>query len=299
MAERTWSGRSHGGNLGTALACAVARVGGRDLAYLFAIFPALWFWWRDRATRAALNDYWRTLRPGTRTWWRLPRHLWNFACTLADRVLVARAPDALRLTQTGQENVAVARRHPQGCILLSAHLGSFELAARWLAGQDQDGQSRLNLVMLDVEDPRVQAHLARAMGDRPYGVIDLRDPTNAALAIAGALSRGETCCMLGDRTAGAAAGTVTVDFLGRPARFPVGPFVVAAASGALVVPTFCCRRGWATWHCEADAPWAITLGRRADRQRDLTAAVQRWANRLAEQVRRHPWDWNNYFLFWN
>ncbi len=152
--------------------------------------------------------------------------------------------------------------------------------------------------MLDGEDPRVQAQLARAMGDRPYGVIDLRDPVAAAWQIAAALQRGETCCMLGDRSAGDQAQTLRVPFLGASAAFPIGPFLAAAATGALIVPTFCLRSGWRTWTCRAYAPLRLPRVARRARPAQLETILRRWARLLEHQVARHPWQWNNYYDFW-
>lgn len=275
------------------------RGGGRDACYAALIVPALWFWLFEGKARRATMAYWHLQRPGW-SWLRrslmTALHFWFFARALADRMLLAVAPHSLRFQQINIDGLVTATRHPQGCILLSAHIGSFELASRILA-QRPDGP-RFNLVMLDAEDPRVQAELARVMGDRPYGVIDLKDPAGAALAIVAALGRGETCCMLGDRTAGDQAATVEVSVLGQGARLPIGPFIAAGVTGALVVPTFCCRTGWRTWTCEADAPWTIDLGSRAERRARLAQAVQRWADRLSAQARRHPGQWHNFYPFW-
>ena len=300
MAERAWRGTSHGGGLGTALVALAARLGGRDMCYFFVLPPALWFWLRDRAARRAIFDYWRRLHPDQgawRAWLRVPLHFWIFARGLADRMLIAVAPGSVRQKQQGLENISGIQRG-RGIILLSAHIGIFELSARWLATQLPADAPRLNLVMLDAEDPRVQAHIDRTMGARPYSVIDLRDPLTASLGIAAALGRGEICCMLGDRTAGSITGTRQVNFLARQARLPVGPFIAASASRALLVPCFCHRVGWSTWLCEADPAWEIDLGPRAGREERLQAVMQRWADRLESLVRRSPYNWNNYFDFW-
>ena len=283
-----------------AVAAALARWGGRDVCYVLLVPPSLWFWVRDGRARRANIAYWQRLRPGwsrgrcsLRSW----LHFWDFARTLIDRLFQGLDCTRIAFTQVNINGMEAAMRHPRGCILLSAHIGSFELSARWLA-QRPTGV-RINLVMFDAEDPGVQRQLAKSMGERPYGVIDLRDPLGAALEIAAALGRGETCCMLGDRTAGDPAATCAVDFLGGTAHLPTGPFIAAAITGALIVPTFCCRTGWATWTCEADAPWQIDLGPRSGRRDRLQAVVQRWADRLAVQVSRHPGQWNNYYAFWD
>lgn len=294
MPEPTWRGRSHGGGLGTALITWVIRLGGRDLCYVILLGPSLWLWLRDRPARRASLDYWRRLgarHPG----WASLRHFWTFARTLADRVIAVQHPAALRYDQSGMEHLAAGLAHPGGRILLSAHLGSFELAARWVG--ERTG-ARLHLVMFDSEDPAVQAQLHRAMGDRPYQVIDLNDAEGAGFAIASALGQGETCCMLGDRAAASQAGNIVVPFLGGQAAFPSGPFIAAAATGAVIVPTFCVRTGWATWRCEADQPFSVDLGPRPERQARLRDYVAAWAARLEARVRRHPYGWNNYYDFW-
>ena len=295
-----WNGRSHGGSIGMAVGAALARWGGRAVCYVLLALPSLWIWVRDGRARRANITYWRRMRPE----WSVGRcalrsllHFWGFARTLVDRVLQGVASTSLDFEQVNIVGMEEAMRHPRGCILLSAHLGSFELSARWLA--QRPTAARINLVMLDGEDPGVQRQLAKSMGARPYGVIDLRDPLGASLEIVAALGRGETCCMLGDRTAGDPSATCAVNFLGGTAHLPTGPFIAAAITGAVIVPTFCCRTGWATWTCEADAPWPIDLGPRAGRRDRLQAVVQRWADRLAVQVSRHPGQWNNYYAFWD
>lgn len=294
---RAWSGRSRGGKLGTALVALVARWGGRDLCYLFVLFPALWFAWRDAPSRRAILAYWRALQPRRPRCWiasRIPWHFWTFARGLADRFLDALSPGCIHYRNVGMEQLSRALADGRGAILLSAHLGSFALAARWLSQQVWN-LPRLQVVMLDAEDPQVRSQLQRSMGDQAFGIIDLADPTAAGLAIAAALGRGEICCMLGDRSAGAAAGMRRLPFLGRSMAFPTGPFIAAAASGAPIVVTFCIRSSWATWTCAADAPWRIDLGPRRQRQARLEAVMLRWSRRLELEVRRHPYAWNNYY----
>jgi predicted LPLAT superfamily acyltransferase len=298
VADPAWTGRSHGGRWGTAAAWWLIRLGGRDLCYVLVTVPALWFWLFNCRARRALVAYWQRQRPGLSGFsarlYAL-RHLWEFARTLADRVLITRSPRALTFTTAGLEHLVSGMSRGKGCILLSAHVGSFELAARLLI---RERAAMLNLVMLDGEDPRVQAQLRHAMGERPYRVIDLRDPGTAALEIAAALGRDETCCMLGDRVLPGSQAALTAPFLGAGMRFPTGPFLAAAATGATIIPTFCVRRSWATWHCVALAPFTVDLGRRGERQERLSQVITDWAELLEREVRASPWAWNNYFDVW-
>jgi predicted LPLAT superfamily acyltransferase len=296
--HRVWRGRSHGGGLGHALVHAFARYGGLRLCYLLLIPPTTWFFLTDTKARLATMRYWRRVRPRLGRWgtaFMTWRHFYSFARNLADRFLISAAPGSIAFTNRGGERMDAAMRHPNGCILLSAHVGNWELAGRWITTHPG---ARVNIVMLLDEDPRVQDELKRAMGDHPFAIIDLRDPFTASLAIAAALRRGETCCMLGDRTAGAAGNSLAAPFLGDLARFPTGPFIAAAATGALIVPTFSFKDGLDRYVLFADPPWTVSFTSRATRQRELGQAVARWAERLERVVRRHPLQWQNFYDFW-
>ncbi|MBA3708056.1 MAG: hypothetical protein H0W83_04435 [Planctomycetes bacterium] len=298
MNARRWRGRSHGGGLGHALVHAFARYGGLRLCYALLIPPTCWFFVRDAAARRATVRFWRRVRPDLGRWGHLVmtwRHFFSFARNLADRFLVGVDPGCLSWENRGQQRMEAAMRHPQGCILLSAHLGNWELAGRWLTRHEH---GTVNIVMLLDEDPEVREQLTSAMGDHPFGIIDLRDPFGASLEIAAALHRGETCCMLGDRTAGSDRNAVAVPFLGEPARFPTGPFIAAAVTGALIVPIFSVKSGIDTYFIEADEPFTLSFSSRATRQAELTAAVARWAKLLERVVRRHPLQWQNFYDFW-
>jgi predicted LPLAT superfamily acyltransferase len=295
---RAWSGRSHGGGFGHALVHGFARFGGVTLCYVLLLPPTLWFFLHDHAARRASIRYWLRLRPGLARYGATVmafRHFYAFARILADRFLSSVDARAIRFSNPGAERLDRAMAHPQGCILLSAHIGAWEMAGRWLRVH---GSRVIHIVMLKAEDPEVQRELDRAMGDHPFSIIDLRDPFGASLEIAAALRRGETCCMLADRTAGAHANTMMVPFLGGRAHFPTGPFIAAATTGAVLVPTFALKHGLNRYVLDADEPWRVHFTSRASRQGELRAAVERWATRLETVVRRHPLQWQNFYDFW-
>ena len=296
--DRPWSGRSQGGGFGHRLVYWFARLGGVHLCYFLLIPPTLWYFWRLADRRRVICRYWQRLRPGLGRWGCLfmaARHFWSFARILADRFLVGVSPGSIRWRSLGDQALLAGLAHREGCVLLSAHLGNWELSSRWL---EHYPVRALNVVMLMGEDPRIAAELARAMGAAPFAVIDVADPFGASLAIAAALRRGETCCMLGDRTAGTGDHTIAAPLLGGLARFPTGPFIAAAATGAVVMPTYCVKCGWRDYALFADEPWTVRFADRAGRQAELERAVARWARSLERMVRRYPMQWHNFYDFW-
>jgi len=297
-ANKGWSGRSHGGSFGHRLVHLVARLGGPTLCYLFIIPPTIVLFLRLHERRRICMRYWQRLRPGLGRWgqtFMAFRHFYSFARLLADRFLISAAPGALQHRSLGFETLKRGAAHPQGCVMISAHLGNWELSGRFL---DSYRLGTAHLVMLQAEDPAVADQVRAAIGTQGLGIIDLKDPFAASLEIAAALRRGEICAMLADRTVGSDDGTVRVPFCGGIARFPSGPFIAASVTGAVVVPTFCVKSGWTSYATFAPTVWPIALGNRRERQQQLAAVVARWARCLEAMVRRYPLQWHNFYDFW-
>jgi predicted LPLAT superfamily acyltransferase len=295
--QRSWQGRSRGGRIGHAIIAGIAR-GGPGLLYPFVVFPAGYFFCRDALARRAILDYWRLVLPRAGRWQRLCRalrHFHHFACMLSDRFLVAFNPELFPCRHLGARSMLEAMADPRGCILLSAHFGNWELSGRWLS---RYADVVINIVMLQAEDPAVREKIEEMMGEHPFHIIDLADPYAAGVAIAAALSRGETCCMLGDRTAGSQEASNRLPFLGREARFPTGPFLAALVTGAPVVPTFAVKRG-AGYDMIAWPAIRVQAARRRDRQQAIRRAQQTFVRYLSYQVRRDPYQWHNFFDFWD
>jgi predicted LPLAT superfamily acyltransferase len=271
---------------------------GPTACYLFILVPTIVLFLRLHERRRISMRYWARLRPGLGRWgqtFMAFRQFWSFARLLADRFLISAAPGRLTHRSLGFDTLKRGAAHAQGCVMISAHVGNWELSGRFL---DSYRLGKQHLVMLQAEDPAVAAQVRAAIDAQGLGIIDLKDPFAASLEIAATLRRGETCCMLGDRTVGSQDGTVAVPFCGGIARFPIGPFIAAGTTGAVVVPTFCLKTGWTSYRTFAPAIWPLAFGSRRERQRQLQAAVARWARLLEAVVHRYPLQWHNFYDFW-
>jgi predicted LPLAT superfamily acyltransferase len=297
-AEKKWTGRSHGGAFGHLLVHLAARVGGLTFCYVFIIPPTLVLFIRLHERRRVSMRFWRRLRPHLGRWGQTVmawRHFYAFACQLADRFIISAAPGKLHHRSLGYDILKQGTAHPQGCVILSAHIGNWELSGRFI---DQYRLGPMHLVMLQAEDPAVAAQIRSALDAKGLSVIHLKDPFSASLSIAAALNRGETCCMLADRTVGSTEGTMAVPFCGGMARFPTGPFIAAATTGAVVVPTFCIKIGWDRYVTVAFGPWPIVLGKRGQRQAQLRILLTKWAYHVEIMVKHFPTQWHNFYDFW-
>ena len=93
-------------------------------------------------------------------------------------------------------------------------------------------------------------------------------------------------------------GGVLVPFLGAAARFPTGPFNVAAVSGAPLIHAFAMREGTYRYHFYAYPHEHLDFARRKQRAGILRASVRRFVKRLEEKLRQYPLQWNNFYPFW-
>jgi predicted LPLAT superfamily acyltransferase len=244
--------------------------------------------------------YWRRLRPraGSILLRILAfRQFASFGRILCDRLLVYLRPGDFRIAASGVQGLRAMRENGRGCILLSAHLGNWELTSFWLH-ELASAVGTVHVVMVRDDFETVQRFTDDRMRGGHTKVIDPRDGLGASLAINAALSAGDIVCMLGDRVFREQP-AAEVSFLGAVARFPVGPFHAAALTGAPILVGFLMKTGLRSYRVEVDPPWSITLPqRRADRPPALRAAAQRWARRLELQVRRYPQQWHNFYDFW-
>ena len=177
---------------------------------------------------------------------------------------------------------------PRPTIIASAHTGNPELALIAIA---QRGRTCVELVEA-LEPPALGRFLAR-----------LREAAGGSVAEVGVAGtrtalrelRGDgMVALLADRDLH--GGGICVTLLGREVRLPRGPWELARRTGATVVPLFLAR-GFAddvTVHIEA--PFEVSAT--ADRDADVAAAAQRWADLLSAQLRRDPGQWTVLEDFW-
>lgn len=297
---KDWDGRSRTG-IGILIFFYLFRFLGPRFAYAL-LYPVCLYQlvFNQRHGRAS-RDYLRRRFPGLRgpaLWWKNYRHFLSFGRVLIDRGFAFLGMlGQVRLDRDGQESFAQALAMGKGVILVSAHLGNWELAAYCLGEFQRDGRRvMVNAVMFKGESEKVEKQLKRASGDPPFRVISSNDSLQASIECMNALKRGEVVAIHGDRVLGAEG--IEVPFMGAPARFPIGPLVLAANTGAPVVFTFANRVGMRHYALLARGPYLFQFESRALRQENLRQWAGIYAGLLEELVGRYPLQWHNFFLFW-
>ncbi len=298
--NESWRQRPEGGSaLALRLIASFALRFGRRPARL-ALYPiTAYFLLRRGPERQASRVYLERVLGRRARLGEVARHMHCFAGTVLDRVfLLSERYRRFEIRMFGLEVFARALRAGRGVLLFGSHLGSFD-AIRVLSEEWPETEVR---VVFDLEqapalttvlgklNPRLAATMINARGAGPA----------AMLAIKETLDRNGIVALLVDR-ARPGEPYELAEFLGRPAPFPTGPWVLAAALGAPVALAFGLYRGQNRYdlHFESFIERRVEerIGR-GERQAAAAACVRRFAERLAVRARLAPYNWFNFYDFW-
>jgi lauroyl/myristoyl acyltransferase len=259
------------------------------------ILFTLFFWIALRKIRAAIASNLEAVL-GPCGWWerqaRIFRTFRTFAWCLTERYERLSTNRDFSVVAEGWDGLASS---DQGFILVTAHLGSWEVGSMVPASQDR---RRIHVVREAETDPRAQAFiekLIRSRGGDLYTTHFAEDP-RLGMDLLDALRRGEIVALQGDRPRSGGR-TVEGSLFGRPYRLPVGTVALARAAGVPLVPVFVFRHGRRRYRCIVRP--AIHVAQSGDRQRDLESALERFAADLEAAIRREPHQWFCFRSLWN
>jgi predicted LPLAT superfamily acyltransferase len=222
------------------------------------------------------------------------RHVLAFATTIHDRVyLLQERFDLFDITIEGEAVVQQALDAGQGAFLMGSHVGSFEIIRA--IGRRQPGL-RVAMAMYEDNARQINAMLAAINPNAAAEIIALGH-IDAMLKIQDYLDRGTFVGVLGDRTLGNEA-SVRVNFLGQPARFPVGAMRAAAIMRRPVIFMIGVYRGGNRYHTAFESLVDFSTVDPRQREAAVQAAIERYAAVLEKHIRSDPYNWFNFFDFW-
>ena len=295
--KQQWLERPEAGStLGYKLFRSFAQLCGRSAARLVLYPVTLFFLIRRGHERRASRVYLERVRGRPASLWQVARHVHCFAATILDRAfLLAERFKRFDIRVYGLDELRAVWARRQGVLVFGSHLGSFD-ALRVLAQFRPDVKMR---VVIDVEQNPELSHFLNALNpELARSIINpRRDGMNTALAIKEALDEQALVTLLVDR-ARPGNEVVLCDFLGHPAPFPLSPWQLAAALKVPVVLCFGLYRGGNRYDMYFET-FADTLAvERTRREQHLRETVVRFADRLEHYARDAPYNWFNFYDFW-
>jgi predicted LPLAT superfamily acyltransferase len=175
----------------------------------------------------------------------------------------------------------------QGGVLISAHVGNFEIAEYFFSEIDLD--FRINLVTTDLEHSAIKDYLQSISQKSSIKFIIIKDDMSHIFEINAALTRNELVCFTGDRYFEGVK-SLTETFLGEEATFPAGPFLIASRLKVPVVFVYVMKEKNLHYHlCAREA---------TVKHRDEKALLRAYIESVEWILKKYPLQWFNYFDFW-
>jgi predicted LPLAT superfamily acyltransferase len=257
---------------------------GRLLLYPICIYFIVF----SIGARRASREYLRRVLGRRASFRDVFRHYHTFASTILDRIVFAGGDlNAFDLRVRGADALRDALAGGRGCLLIGAHVGSFELVRA--AAATQPGLV-VNVVMHEANAGKMAEWMRTAAKDHAARIIPAAE-VGTMLRVRECLARGEIVAMLGDRPMRGA--TVLVDFLGAPARLPAGPFRLARALDVPIVTFIGLYRAPRCYDLCFEPLAADPAA-----QDPTTALVRCFGERLQRTVRQSPFNWFNFYDYW-
>ncbi|HCG6168877.1 TPA: glycosyltransferase family 2 protein [Vibrio parahaemolyticus] len=304
-----WSKRKEQGTiLGIKTLLAVYRLFGRKAFDLILKLVMRYYHFTGKSAREASEIYLQNLQYyAEQQNIALPKqldsyhHLLSFGRTMLDKLAAWQGDfNVDNLTIHGQHHFEEMAQKKQGVLILGSHLGNIELCR---ALGRRHSHVKINALVFTQHAEQFNAVMKAVNPNSELNLIQVSSMgPDTAILLQQKIEQGEWVVIVGDRTSTSKENRVVwADFLGKPAPFPQGPFMLASVLKAPVYLLFGLRDD------EANTPHfnvyfehfsdQITLPRK-ERQQALEHVVQQYAHRLEHHTLQAPLQWYNFFNFW-
>jgi predicted LPLAT superfamily acyltransferase len=221
------------------------------------------------------------------------RHYHTFAATILDRLYLLKEQfSRFDVHVHGAGIVEELIAAGEGCVLLGAHIGSFEIIRS--AGRTRG--FKVSMVMYE-ENARKTGEVFEAINPALQMEVIGLGKVDSMLKVEAALARGEFVGMLADRTI-KGGGTVSCPFLGEQAAFPAGPIRIAAMLKRPIALMFGIYRGGNRYEVHFERLAMLDPIDSRDRDSMTGHLLRRYAGRLEHYCRIAPYNWFNFYDFW-
>lgn len=246
------------------------------------------------ASREASRDYLGRILQRPVRWTDIYRHFFCFASTVHDRIyLLNQRFDLFQIEVEGEQLLQQALADGQGLILVGAHMGSFEVIR---ALGDRHAGLQVAMVMYEENARKINRLLAAINPAAQQDVIAL-GKVDSMLKVNACLQQGKAIGMLADRTLDDDV-MQPVTLLGGSANLPLGPFRMAAILRRPVYFMVGLYLGENRYQIHFEQLVDFSRTPRGQRQAEMQRAVKRYAQLLEKYARRAPYNWFNFFNFW-
>ncbi len=218
----------------------------------------------------------------------------NVTKSFADSFFVAALPPQrwaeVMDPPVGKEHIARALERGKGAIILTGHIGNWEVGGITL------GRVGVETHMVYMPDRFAAFEQARrkARDLQKVSGLAMGSSFDTSLRVIRLLAENKIITMKGDRSLNGEG--ITIPLFGRDTVFPKGPFLVAYISRAPILPAFVVLKEDDRYVPIVEEP--IYVERTGNRENDIRALTLRMARVIEKYIRRYPDQWYMFYPFW-
>ncbi|MCW8900882.1 MAG: lipid A biosynthesis acyltransferase [Gammaproteobacteria bacterium] len=292
--SQDWSVKKERSNPATLkLICWIALHTSRFFARFFLYPITFYFYLTSAQVRTASEHYLKRINGLTGNSWQVAKHIFYFSATILDRVyFLTDQFHRFDIKIHGIEHIETQQASGQGCILLGAHLGSFDLL-RSLAIQNK---MPFKILMYQDHNAMITQVFNSLNPELENSVINLANE-NAMLEMNECLNVGIMVGMLGDRYVKNDK-RITCQLLGDDVEFPAGPLTLATITKAPVFffcGVYCGKNKYEIYIEKIADGQKLARGERENYVKDTT---QKYVSRIEYYLKKYPYNWFNFYDFW-
>lgn len=285
-----WEGKSKGTVLGYKIFIFFIRKLGVRAAYGLLYFVALYYvFFAGKSTRSIFYYFRKRLKYSwTKSVLSIYKSYYVFGKTIIDKAAISSGLQN-RFTHEcdGVDNIIELLDKKQGGIMISAHVGNFEIAEFFF--EEIDTRSQISLVTTDAEHKNIKEYMEKVTMRSNVKFILVKDDMSHIFEINNALSNGELVCFTGDRYMKGQK-LLTESLMGKEANFPAGPFLLASRLNVPVLFVYVMKETNKHYHLYA---------RQAEvKNRDAQGLLKKYTESVEWMLKKYPLQWFNYFDFW-
>lgn len=286
-----WDGKSRGTVFGFKVFIFFMKNFGINAAYALMHLPVPYFCLFTGKKALALYNYFRK------------RHRYNkfkslvsiyktyfvFGQTLIDKIAISAGLNkGYSYEFDGEELIHEVLKLKKGGILISAHMGNFELAQYFFKEQLTD--AAISIVITDQDHQDIKDYLGQYLKRDLMQFIIVKDDFSHIFEINAALSENRIICIAGDRYL-ANTKYMEAELLGKTAKFPLGPFHLGSRLNVPVLFVYVMREPKMHYHLYA---------RKVEvKHRDAQDLLEKYTDNLEWIVKKYPLQWFNFYDFWD
>ena len=288
-----WQGKSKGTPLGYRIFVWVLKTFGVLPAYFLLRFVVFYYFlFSFKSSRQIYSLYHRKLGYSKfLSVIKVYKNYYLFGQGLIDKVVVMSGiKNKFSFDFDGEENLRKIAALKKGGILLSAHIGNWDVAGHLLKRLE----TPVNIVLYDGEHEQIKEYLEMVTGKMGVNIIVIKNDLSHIYTISDAFSRNELVCMHADRFIDGNK-TLTTRFLGEMARFPMGPFLLASRFKVPVTFVFAVKEKRMHYHFFASEIKEYTDPVKEVVMQEMLAD---FTAEMEKKVKKYPEQWFNYYNFW-